>query len=80
MTLQARMQTTLATTRSQFILETVSELVAPHQFWQRQVLVKLRHPGDEGWTFTFAASDSAATIHEVVPREVDIAIINPAAC
>ncbi|MGH7768981.1 MAG: TAXI family TRAP transporter solute-binding subunit [Candidatus Binatia bacterium] len=70
-------RTTPATTRSQLILETVAEMVAPRRFWQRQVLVKLRHPGDERWTFTFAASDSAETIHEVVRREVDIAIINP---
>jgi TRAP-type uncharacterized transport system substrate-binding protein len=75
--LHPRGRITPATTRSQLILETVSEMVAPRQFWQRQVLVKLRHPGDERWTFTFAASDSAETIHEVVRREVDIAIINP---
>lgn len=75
--LHPRGRITPATTRSQLILETVSEMVAPRQFWQRQVLVKLRHAGDERWTFTFAASDSAETIHEVVRREVDIAIINP---
>lgn len=70
-------QPTPSTTRSQIMLETVSEMVAPRQFWQRLAQIKLRGPGDRDWSFTFSGGDSADLIREVERREVDVATINP---
>lgn len=66
--MQPWVQPSPASTRSQIILETVSEMVAPREFAYRQALIKLRGPGDEDWAFTFAAGDSADLIREVARR------------
>jgi TRAP-type uncharacterized transport system substrate-binding protein len=66
-----------ATIRSKIMLETISEMVADREFWYQQVLVKIRHQGEQEWAFTFAGSDSASVVHEVARREVDFAAINP---
>jgi len=66
-----------ATTRSQIMLETVSEMVRPRQFWHRLSQIKLRGPGDKDWSFTLAGGDSADLIHQMARREIDIATLNP---
>ena len=59
------------------MLEVASELVGRKDWPYLQASVSLREQGSAEWPVTFFASDSPATIHEVVSGKVQIAIINP---
>lgn len=75
----ARSVPTPATTRSQIILETVSELVRPRLYAYQQARVQIRNQhGDDNWRYTILGSDSPEVIEQVGRREVDVAILNPA--
>lgn len=67
-----------ATTRSQIILEVVSELVEPRDYPFPQARVQIRRQGPGDWAYTLFGSDSPDVIFQVARREVDIAAINPA--
>ncbi len=68
-----------ATIRSQFMLETVSELVAQRGYPYQQARVQIRPQGPGPWTFTLFGSDGPESIDQVARREADVAIINPSA-
>jgi TRAP-type uncharacterized transport system substrate-binding protein len=67
-----------ATTRSQILLQTVSEMAQPRNSPYQQTRIQMRTQGDPDWAYTLFASDSPNVLHEVARREVDIATLNPA--
>jgi len=64
-------------TRSQIILEVVSDMVRDSGWEYAQSQVQLRRQGDPEWVYTLFASDAPGAIHQVARREVDVAIANP---
>jgi TRAP-type uncharacterized transport system substrate-binding protein len=72
-----RLRTHPHTTRSRLMLEIASELVSKKDWPYLQARVSLREQGSADWPVTLFASDSPATIHEVVSGKVHVAIINP---
>ncbi len=65
--------------RSRLVLEVASELVGRRTFQYNQAKISLREQGPGHWKLNFAGSDTSDAIEEVARREVDVAIINPAA-
>lgn len=72
-----RLRTHPHTTRSRVMLEVASELVSRKDWPFLQVRVSLHEQGSQEWPVTLFASDSPATINDVVSGKVQIAIINP---
>jgi len=72
-----RMLTHPHTTRSRLMLEVASRLVNRKEFPYLQARVQLREQGAAEWPLTLFASDSPATIAEVVSGNVQFAIVNP---
>lgn len=66
-----------ATTRSQIMLETVSEMVYPRGYPYVQTRIQMRGQGDQEWAYTIFASDAPSGIEAVARREADLGIINP---
>jgi TRAP-type uncharacterized transport system substrate-binding protein len=71
------MRTHPHTTRSRLMLEVASELVSRKDWPYLQARVSLREQGSDAWPVTLFASDSPATIDEVVSGKVQVGIINP---
>lgn len=72
-----RLRTHPHTTRSRLMLEVASQLVSRKDFSYLQARIQLREQGAAEWPLTLFASDSPATIHEVVAGNVQFAIVNP---
>ena len=72
-----RMRTHPHTTRSRLMLEVASQLVNRRDFPCLQARIQLREQGAAEWPLTLFASDSPATIAEVVSGNVQFAIVNP---
>ena len=72
-----RVRTHPHTTRSRLMLEVASQLVNRKDFPYLQARVQLREQGAAEWPLTLFASDSPATIAEVVSGNVQFAIVNP---
>ena len=67
------------TMRSHLVLEVASELVEREEWPHRQVQIHMREQGAQSWPVTLFGSDTPAVIEQVARREVQVAIINPAA-
>jgi hypothetical protein len=67
-----------ATARSQFMLETVAELVGLPDFPYRQASVSVRRQGGTDWELTFLAGDSPDGLRAVADGQVTVAVVNPA--
>jgi len=65
--------------RSRLVLEVASELVGRRSFQTNQARISLREQGPGAWKLNFFGSDAPDAIEDVRRREVDVAIINPAA-
>lgn len=72
-----RLRTHPHTTRSRLMLEVASQLVSRRDFPYLQARVSLREQGASEWPLNLFASDSPATVREVVEGSVQFAIINP---
>lgn len=66
-----------AATRSQIMLEPISELVRQRGYPYHQAEIRIRTQGPGPWTYTISGSDTPDAIGQVARREVDIAAINP---
>src|SRR4051794_6765284 len=66
-----------ATTRSQILLQTVSEMVQPRSSPYSQARIQIRSQGASEWAYTLLGSDSPDGLWQVARGEADIAIVNP---
>ncbi len=67
-----------ATTRSRVVLEIASELAQVPDQPYRQAKVMMRVQGEPAWPLCLFGSSAADGIEEVIRREADLAIVNPA--
>lgn len=63
--------------RSRLMLETLSELMAANEWFDKQVMIYARPQGDSKWRTRFYASDGPDSVDMVANGEADIAICNP---